>query len=84
MSKDFRGWDMDPLKVSAQFAAYVWYCQKHEGEADVDREAFLFAQENWIAFLPAAHEEMGQLLLELAALRDAFVRKHPCASARAG
>ena len=66
---------MDPLKVSAQFAAYVWFSQKHPNEPDLDRNAFHFAEENWVAFLPAAREPMGRLLVELAALREAFVQR---------
>lgn len=55
---------MDPLKVSAQFAAFVWFSEKHKGTAAGD--AARFARENWIAFLPCAEEGLGRLLLAIA------------------
>ena len=57
---------MNPWKVSAQFAAFVWYSnRKTEGKATA-AEAAQFAKENWIAFLPYAHEGYGRLLIRIA------------------
>jgi hypothetical protein len=57
---------MNPWKVSAQFAAFVWYSnQKTKNKATV-AEAAQFAKENWIAFLPYAHEGYGRLLIKIA------------------
>jgi hypothetical protein len=59
---------MDPCKVSAQFAAYVWFSShKTGGRADGDR-AVRFAKDNWPAFLPCAHEGIGRLLIRVAEL----------------
>ena len=57
---------MDPLKVAACFAAYVWFTKRPENVGKDRREAVRFARDNWIAFLPAAHEGVGRLLLTLA------------------
>jgi hypothetical protein len=54
---------MNPWKVSAQFAAFVWYSNKNKAPA---AEAAQFAKENWIAFLPYAHEGYGRLLIKIA------------------
>ncbi len=56
---------MNPLKLSAQFAAYVWYTGVRQGARAHD-EALRFAQRNWPAFLPSAHEGWGRLLLRVA------------------
>jgi len=56
---------MNPLTVSAQFAAYVWYTEVSHGPKPHD-EAVQFAQRNWASFLPSAHEGWGKLLLRLA------------------
>jgi hypothetical protein len=56
---------MNPLKVSAQFAAYVWYSEARQGWATHDESA-RFARENWAAFLPSAHEGLGRLLMRVA------------------
>jgi hypothetical protein len=55
---------MNPLKVSAQFAAYVWYSEARQGRAAHDESA-RFARDNWAAFLPAAHEGLGRLLIRV-------------------
>ena len=55
---------MDPFQVSAQFAAYVWY--SHQAPAGADAEASAYAQSNWNAFLPLAHEGLGRLLVKMA------------------
>jgi hypothetical protein len=64
---------MHPLQVSAQFAAFVWFCDRHPG-AD-KAEALRFARENWVPFLPAAHEGWGNLLIEVAKVRPAKGRR---------
>ena len=61
------GTTMDPLQVSAQFAAYVWASQGNDQTAEAQSEAAQFAGENWSAFLPLAHEGLGRLLLKIAA-----------------
>jgi hypothetical protein len=58
---------MHPLKVSAQFAALVWYSETKQGTAS-RAEAARFARANWVAFLPSAHEGLGRLLIRLARL----------------
>ena len=56
---------MNPWKVSAQFAAFVWYSNRKAQKANT-AEAAQFAKENWIAFLPYAHEGYGKLLIKIA------------------
>ena len=55
---------MNPLKVSAQFAAYAWYSETRQGKATHDESA-RFARDNWAAFLPSAHEGLGRLLIRV-------------------
>lgn len=43
---------MDACKISAQFAAYVWYTGKSEEAASARKQAVRFARANWEAFLP--------------------------------
>lgn len=56
---------MNPLKLSAQFAAYLWYTEVRQGTRTHD-EALRFAEQNWPTFLPSAHEGWGKLLLRVA------------------
>jgi hypothetical protein len=56
---------MNPLKVCAQFAAYVWYSEIREGRA-THEESARFARTNWSSFLPCAHEGWGRLLIRVA------------------
>jgi hypothetical protein len=56
---------MNALKVSAQFAAFVWYSEARQGAA-TSAEAAGFARANWVAFLPSAHEGLGRLLIRVA------------------
>lgn len=66
---------MDPLKVSAQFAAFMW-CMKHPtGGAPTPGEAIRFAKDNWIAFLPSADKGCGKLLMRLARVPAAKARQ---------
>ena len=60
---------MNPLKLSAQFAAYAWYTEVR-GRA-TQGEALRFAEQNWPTFLPAAHEGLGRLLVRAARPRRA-------------
>jgi hypothetical protein len=60
---------MDPVKLSAQFAAYVWYTSMKNRSAAVEQQAVWFADTNWSAFLPCAHEGLGRLLSTIAAER---------------
>ena len=55
---------MNPLKVSAQFAAYVWYTEVRQGMRNHD-EALRFAEQNWATFLPSAQEGWGKLLMRV-------------------
>jgi hypothetical protein len=66
---------MDPLKVAAQFAAYVWYSDRTANPSRQEEEAARFARENWIAFLPVASASRGEALLGLAAHREATLRR---------
>src|SRR5438105_3767805 len=66
---------MSPKKVSAQFAAYVWFLNQDLGIQDDQEEAQRFARQNWTTFLPAAHEGLGKLLLKIAASDHAGIRK---------
>ncbi len=67
---------MDPLKVSAQFAAFMWCLNHPAGGAPTPGEAARFAKENWVAFLPSAHEGCGKLLMRLARIPTATTRRH--------
>lgn len=57
---------MNPWKVSAQFAAFVWYCNRKTENKATTAQAAQFAKDNWIAFLPYAHEGYGKLLIKIA------------------
>ena len=61
---------MNPWKVSAQFAAYVWYSNRKAEKKATTAEAAEFAKDNWIAFLPYAHEGYGRLLIKIAQPRS--------------
>jgi hypothetical protein len=65
---------MHPLQVSAQFTPFVWYCGRSQGTAD-KAEAARFARENWLWFVPEAHEGWGKLLIRVAKLRPASGRR---------
>jgi hypothetical protein len=56
---------MNPLELSARFAAYVWCAEVRGGQA-THSEAARFARTNWQAFLPAADKGWGRLLVRLA------------------
>lgn len=60
---------MNPCKVSAQFAAYVWYRERKAGAPAAEGEAVRFARESWRAFRGCAHEGLGRLLIRIASGR---------------
>jgi hypothetical protein len=60
---------MDPLQVSAQFAAYTWYMNVQRGAARTEDRAARFARNNAAAFRSCAHEGLGRLLKRLASAR---------------
>jgi hypothetical protein len=62
---------MNPLKLSAQFAAYVWYAEVRQEARTTQDEALRFAEKNWRSFLPSADEGWGKLLLRVARPRRA-------------
>ena len=62
---------MNPWKVSAQFAAFIWYTNRATEYKVTTAEAAKFGKENWIAFLPYAHEGAGRLLIQIAKPRPA-------------
>jgi len=54
----------DPLTISAQFAAFVWYTSQNvRPESD---SALRFARKHWKTFLPVAQPGLGRLLLRIA------------------
>jgi hypothetical protein len=65
---------MNPLTVSAQFAAYAWYLETNRGTA-THAAAVRFARESWGAFLPCAHKGWGRLLVRVARLQPARGRR---------
>jgi hypothetical protein len=60
---------MNPWKVSAQFAAFVWYTSRKVAKPVSQTEAARFAKENWVGFLPCAHVGRGKLLIRIARAR---------------
>jgi hypothetical protein len=62
----YKGLIMDPIKVSAQFAAFVWFTQGKEPNPPVAQEAWRYTQDNWLGFLPEAHPGLGELLMKIA------------------
>lgn len=66
---------MNPWKVSAQFAAFVWYTNRQTETEASAAEAAQFAKDNWVAFLPYAHEGYGRLLIKIARPRPKKVAR---------
>ena len=60
---------MNPITVSAQLAAFVWFTERRQRARKDPAQAMCFARENWIRFLPLGHEGLGRLLLKIAAGR---------------
>jgi hypothetical protein len=55
----------NPWKVSAQFAAFVWYTNHPREKSAEPGAATRFARDNWVAFLPYADEGVGKLLMKI-------------------
>jgi hypothetical protein len=68
---------MDPVKVSAQFAAFVWASQGNPEIEPKQGRAARFARKNWATFLPLAHEGLGRLLLQIAAVPETELTRRP-------
>jgi hypothetical protein len=62
---------MDPVILSAKFAACVWYVSCVPGRPA--KEARRFARDNWTAFRGSAHRGVGQLLIRI---RTGRKRRH--------
>jgi hypothetical protein len=65
---------MDPVKLSAQFAAFVWFTNRAGGTASTNTQAWAYARKHWQSFLPAAHDGLGRLLLKIARGRSRRLR----------
>jgi hypothetical protein len=57
---------MHPLQASAQFAAAVHFSRGKVNTPETREASRRFAKNNWVAFLPYAHEGWGRLLLRIA------------------
>ncbi len=68
---------MDPVVVSAQFAAYTWYSEGKDKTPETEAAANEFARTNWESFLPCAHKGLGRLLLRLARRGRATTLRKP-------
>jgi hypothetical protein len=64
---------MDSLRISAQFAAYVWYTTRVAAAGEF--QAAAFSKENWPRFLPLAHAGLGRLLGKIARPKQRTVTK---------
>jgi hypothetical protein len=73
---------MDPLMISAQFAAYTWFAECHADRSN--SEAMHFARKNWPSFLELAPEGLGQLLIRIGRLCNTERRRHRPARRRTG
>ncbi len=56
---------MDPRRVSARFAALIWFARRQSSMPSGLQSARQFINQNWIAFLPSADPGLGQLLIRL-------------------
>ncbi len=65
---------MNPLIVSARFAAYVWYTKKFTSCRP--QQASAFAKMNWPTFMPLAQDGIGRLLKRIAAKKARSVEKN--------
>ena len=74
---------MNPWKVSAQFAAFVWYSNQKTHNKATAAEAAEFAKENWVAFLPYAHEGYGKLLIKISPNASEIEKKRALKTATA-
>jgi hypothetical protein len=72
---------MNPLQMSAQFAAYMWFMRQESNAGKTREEAHRFARTHWERFLPSAQEGFGRLLIRLARRserRRQKLRRHEC------
>ena len=74
---------MSPLEAAARFAAFAWCTEAAAPGRAAPEEARLFARQNWEAFLPAAQEGLGRLLLRIARMPSGNGRRirERCAAA---
>ncbi len=54
---------MNPLQVSAQFAAFVWFTESNPQQPT--SKAVEYARNNWIGFLASAKTGVGKLLIQM-------------------
>jgi hypothetical protein len=57
---------LDPVAISAQFAAFVWFTNDPAHAGGTHDAAMEFSRRNWQRFLPLAHRGLGRLLLKIA------------------
>src|SRR5690242_19540651 len=69
-----KGETMNPLIVSARFAAYVWSTKQYASCRP--QQAAAFAKMNWPTFMPLAHEGLGRHLKRIAAKRTTALEKN--------
>jgi hypothetical protein len=68
---------MDARKVSAQFAAYVWFTSRKASRPTNSDTAVRFARDHWASFLPCADEGIGRLLIRVVELDRATDGQRP-------
>jgi hypothetical protein len=64
---------MKPLVLSAQFAAYAWFKDRHPEQTEED--ARRYARQNWPGFVDCAPLGLGKLLARIAAVPDQRQRR---------
>jgi hypothetical protein len=76
---------MNPWKVAAEFAAYVWFEATQRAERSEEEKA-CFARKNWRPFEAVAPEGLGRLLLKISGGRAGRPRRRKslCPTARLG
>jgi hypothetical protein len=65
---------MDAIRMSAEYAAFVWYSNKIGNDAKTVEEARLFARDNWVPFVAVADPGWGRLLMRLTRGRQKAAR----------
>jgi hypothetical protein len=66
---------MDPITISAKFAAFCWYTTKYAEHPQAQEKAVLFARFKWPSFVPLAHKGLGKLLLRIGRKRSKALAK---------
>ncbi|WP_088251777.1 hypothetical protein [Fimbriiglobus ruber] len=56
---------MNPLQLSAQFSAYIWFLKNEENVGRSREEARQFSRLNWEKFLGVSDEGFGRLLISI-------------------